>query len=366
MPQLLKVTMLMDKFLPSLKPGGTARVGYELSKALSHLNVEVTLLCRGMKKQIIVVNPKFIIETFPHYPAYLAPEVLKTKFLRGVDVVHAQTASAINGVVMGRLLRKPVVRHMHGLGSRGSARLAHELTCELSTRMIAPSEFAKETFPTRYRNRMEVVNHGVDVQRFKPDSAGDVASRYGLPKNSRVVLSVGRIWRDKGQHFVVQIMRDITASFPDAIYVNAGRVSVSPNYFNELQSLADRVAPGRIKFLFEVPQDDLIRLINLADVCVHPSLEESFGLAVAEEMSCGKPVIAFNNSSMPELIDNGRTGILVKTANTDGLRKAVLEVLGDTRLAARLGNEARIKAIDRFSWERSAREVISIYDEVSK
>jgi len=59
-----------------------------------------------------------------------------------------------------------------------------------------------------------------------------------------------------------------------------------------------------------------VELINLADVCVHPALHEGFGLAIVEETACEKPVVAFNNSSIPEIIDHIKNGVLVKTGDT--------------------------------------------------
>jgi glycosyltransferase involved in cell wall biosynthesis len=94
-------------------------------------------------------------------------------------------------------------------------------------------------------------------------------------------------------------------------------------------------------------------------VFVHPSLEDGFGLPLLEAMACGAPVIAFDNSSVPEVA--GDAAVLVPTGSTGELARRMVEVLTDEGLRRRLSARGLARARE-FSWERCARETIAAYE----
>jgi glycosyltransferase involved in cell wall biosynthesis len=108
-----------------------------------------------------------------------------------------------------------------------------------------------------------------------------------------------------------------------------------------------------------IPTSDLVKLYNVADVFVYPSLYEGFGLPPLEAMSCGCPVITSNTSSLPEVV--GDAGILVDPHDTDGLAKAIYEVLSDNELRNQLV-ENSLERAKMFSWEKVAQETWKVYE----
>ena len=109
-----------------------------------------------------------------------------------------------------------------------------------------------------------------------------------------------------------------------------------------------------VAFLEDVPQEDLVALINSADSCVHAATRVGFGLAVVEEMVCGNAVVAFRMDSIPEIIDGGVDGLLADPNDDESLFRSLLMALGDWSLARSLDDAARAKVIDRFTWNRTA------------
>jgi glycosyltransferase involved in cell wall biosynthesis len=97
---------------------------------------------------------------------------------------------------------------------------------------------------------------------------------------------------------------------------------------------------------------------------VHPSSYEPFGLAVVEEMACGRPVVAFNVAALPEIIENGVDGILVAPEDSPGLTSSILNLLGDASLAKRIGEAARQKVATKFTWDLAAAQLEGIYEEI--
>lgn len=115
----------------------------------------------------------------------------------------------------------------------------------------------------------------------------------------------------------------------------------------------------RIRFLTGVSNDDLRALYSVAQLFVFPSRYEGFGLPVLEAMACGTPVVAANNSSIPEIA--GQAALLVDAEDGAGLTSQMAKVLGDRELRARL-TAAGLARARSFSWQRCARETIAAYE----
>ena len=118
-----------------------------------------------------------------------------------------------------------------------------------------------------------------------------------------------------------------------------------------------------VKFLENLPQEDLIAIINSSDVCLHPSTKEAFGLAVVEEMACGRAVLAFNIGAIPEIIDDRIDGLLIEPNAAEELTRSILEILENPQLAKRLGDAARLKVTSKFTWDQTASRLEKIYSE---
>ena len=124
-------------------------------------------------------------------------------------------------------------------------------------------------------------------------------------------------------------------------------------------SLQARQAAGRLHLLQGVTDAELVALYNAATVFVSASREEGFGLPVLEAMACGAPVIAFDNSSVPEVV--GDAAVLVRDGSSSELSRRTAEVLADEDLQARLSASGMARARE-FSWDRCARQTVAAYE----
>ena len=113
-----------------------------------------------------------------------------------------------------------------------------------------------------------------------------------------------------------------------------------------------------IRFLQQIPTDDLVLLYNAASLFVFPSLYEGFGLPLVEAMACGTPVVAANNSSIPEIV--GDAALLVGDNDLRVMSTAITHVLEDKSARERLLHYGRIRA-NEFSWEKCAGETLEVY-----
>jgi glycosyltransferase involved in cell wall biosynthesis len=112
-----------------------------------------------------------------------------------------------------------------------------------------------------------------------------------------------------------------------------------------------------------LPEADKVATINLADVFVFSSILEGFALAPQEAMACAKPVVAQAVASLPETIDDGSSGFLVRAGDTEAFANRVTMLLGDDELRTRVGwvGADRVKRL--FSWDQTVRSVLRIYGE---
>jgi glycosyltransferase involved in cell wall biosynthesis len=210
-------------------------------------------------------------------------------------------------------------------------------------------------------SRTRVVYGGADPLRFRPDP--------GEPR--RGILFVGRLTPHKGVDRLIEALPD------DARLHVVGSAGHDPNpperdYPNLLRRLA---AQRRVEFLGVVPDPDLPRLYRSAQVLALPSVRrtcygreipvsELLGLAAIEAMASGTPVVASRLGGILEVVEHGATGYLVEPGNVAELRERLAEVLGDRRLAERLGRNARERFLEKFTWEACADRCLAAYSEL--
>ncbi len=119
---------------------------------------------------------------------------------------------------------------------------------------------------------------------------------------------------------------------------------------------------AHVRFLHNVSNDDLISLYNAAALFVFPSRYEGFGLPILEAMACGAPVIAANNSSIPEVA--GDAAVLVDADDSTTMARAIERLLGDEALCREMSARS-LKRAAAFSWQRCARETLAVYQSIA-
>lgn len=119
-----------------------------------------------------------------------------------------------------------------------------------------------------------------------------------------------------------------------------------------------------VEYIPRLTTDELVSLYNSTQIVVSPSLYEGFGLPAAEAMACGAAVIATTAGAFPEFIEDGRTGILVRPGDADALAGAIKSLLNDPERCARMGAAASEHIRANFTWQRTARMTVELYEEV--
>ena len=185
----------------------------------------------------------------------------------------------------------------------------------------------------------------------------DLARRYDLPR--RFVLSVGVLEPRKNYARLVAAVQRLRDAGEDIGLVIAGRDGW--HWENPLDAPAHADLRPHARLLRNLPEADLPALYRHATAFAYPSLYEGFGLPLLEAMASGVPVVTSNVSSMPEVV--GDAALLVDPTDPAALTTALQRVLRDPALHTRL-RTAGLQRAAEFSWERTARETLAVYERV--
>jgi D-inositol-3-phosphate glycosyltransferase len=249
-----------------------------------------------------------------------------------------------------------------------------ELAAQADRLVAASVSEAKDLIRLHHasRDRICVAQPGVDPRLFGPHDETALRRRLGLGTTARVALFAGRLEPLKGAQILLDAAARLRAGggYEDLTVVIAGDDSGDGaqdrgGERRRLERHAARIGlDGSVRFVGAVPHDQLADYYAMADVCVVPSLTESFGLVALEAQALGTPVVAASVGGLREIVEDGVTGLLVEGHEAGGYARAMAEVLQDPVRLAEMGDEARRRAA-RFTWRRAVDRVAAIYDRLS-
>jgi glycosyltransferase involved in cell wall biosynthesis len=181
------------------------------------------------------------------------------------------------------------------------------------------------------------------------------------------VVFLGRLERRKGALDLLQAVPEVLREVPETrfIFIGTDRAHcpggrTHSQYINE--EFASEVL-SRIHLVGKLPDTDVTRWLQSADVFVAPSLYESFGLIFLEAMRWGTPVIGTTAGGIPEVVEDGTTGVLVPPGCPNKLAGALIELLKDEGRRRQLGEAGRRRIETHFSAQRMAQQVVAVYSE---
>ena len=194
------------------------------------------------------------------------------------------------------------------------------------------------------------IPNGYDLERYapRPDAGRTFRERYGIPGDTRMVLTTAKLTRNKGHEVAIAALGRVHASGTPLVYLVCGDGGREA----ELRDLAlSARLPAVFTGLLDWPE--VVAALAAADVVVHPSLNEIFPNAVGEAMACGRAVVAADAGGTAELLGrDGDTGVLVPPGDAAALATAVRELLGDPGRRGRVGLAARRRIEVEFPLSR--------------
>ena len=214
--------------------------------------------------------------------------------------------------------------------------------------------------------RVEVVPYGVDAGRFRPDPLARAKRRaaMGIPGAATVVFAAGRLVRKKGFEYLIEAMARLPQGAA-VLLVIAGAGDLDA----ELRALAAATQVGtRVRFLGNIPQDEVAAWLATADVVAVPSVRDDSGNVdglpniVMETLASGTPLVSTPAGGIAAIVEHERTGIIVAERDAAALAAAIAALAHDAPRRVRIGEAARAAAIARFGWELVAARFEHAYD----
>lgn len=301
------------------------------------------------------------------------------------DVVHIQNFSQFVPMVRRALPECRILLHMHA-----------EWLAKLDRKMIEPrlrdadsiifcsNYFAQQTRDAwpQYASRCHAVYNGVTLSEF--ESAEPMPARKPL---TRRILFVGRLSPDKGVHILVDAFEKIVRGFPDAELKIVGPWQMIPKsfcishstekmiqdllafydrepYVDQLRQRMTPEARPQVAITRGISREDLVRMYQSADVLVLPSIyPEGFGIPIVEAAACQVPAVVTRRGGMPEVVEDGKTGLICEAANVDSLADAILRLFSDESLRRSMGRAAFERTARLFTWDQIAQSLLHRYRE---
>ncbi len=270
------------------------------------------------------------------------------------------------GLMASWLTGVPLVATVHGrnyYSDRARRRVMCRLVGTFAGRLVTVSEANKRFLAERVGippRRVEVIPNGVPVDgRASSARLSALRESLGLNQHHLVIGTVGSLYPVKGHRYLIDAAPSVLERFPQTVFLIVGQGGLR----EELEAHAARLGiAAHLRFLGH--REDVHDLLSICDIFVLPSLSEGMPLALLEAMAAGLPAVATRVGGVTEVLDNGKTGLLVPPGDTRALANTIMTLLENPPLVKELGKAAREVAAARFSLAGMIRAYEAIYSEL--
>ena len=363
----------------SLRPGGVEQLVVNLlryhdrslyfpvcicSRAPSGSHLEAAVQRMGV--------PLYFLEVIERRLHWVRDPKLDTLFKKyRPTIVHTHLDGIMYAFVLTMKYRTPVRVHtLHNIAQQemgmGPSQRVRLLAFRYRIGSFVPVVIAQEvarTFETLYgyRNPPLILN-GIPVQNFTPNPTIRARMRQSLQcdASSVIFVHIGRFFYQKNHELLVNAFAQLQSQLrvPVELWL-VGDGELRETIQQQVHALG---LQSRVRFLGV--RSDIPDLLRAADVFVFPSRWEGNPLSVMEAMAAGLPVVATAVGGVPELVEDGVSGILVPNEDLEGLTAAMLRMVQHPDLREQMGRAARCRAVERFDIQQTVRAYEALYEEI--
>ncbi len=372
----MKVAILSDYPLDlEYVHGGVEAVVCNLIERLSHvigLELHVVALRENLSAYQVITRHAVTAHYLPasfrfaNITFFLINKLRLLRTLRLIqpDVVHAQIAGMY--AEAAQLSGFPAVLTPHGIRYRATwldngwlnryvrrPLIAREERASIrgARHLIAISPYVQQEFGSLIRGKVYIIENPVRDEFFQ--LADEV-----VPGR---ILFAGHVDRNKSPHLLIRALSKVRASFP-AAHIHVAGTPYEDDYWQELQTDVIRLGlQEHVRFLGALPEQRLLQEYAQCALLALPSRQEMAPMVIQQAMAAGKPVVGSRIGGIPYLVAPGETGYLVDYGDVEGLAQAIVPLLKDEDLRARLGARARAVAQTRFRAEDVAQRTLAVY-----
>lgn len=358
--------------------GGSGIVATELGMSLAKKGYEVHFISNNLPARLDITNPniffhKVNVQTYPlfEYQPYgiaLSSMIYRVVKLYKLDILHAHYAIpyAYHAFMAKQMLKEegmdiPLVTTLHGtditlVGQHPSYKHAVEFSINQSDTITSVSESLKRDTLQFFniKKEVKVITNFIDNSEFG-DCMG--CERHQFAKeDEKILIHVSNLRPVKRVRDVLQVFKTVQKQIKSKLII-IGEGPDNEKITQFLEENPDLI--DKIRLLGKV--DNLYRILQLSDVFLLPSEQESFGLAALEAMAAHTPVVSSNAGGISEVNVQGVTGYLAETGNVEAMANYTIKLLGNEELLLKMKEEAKKQAV-KFD----IANIIPIYEEMYK
>lgn len=376
----MKICMVTPTFFPMT--GGTEVAIYEIATRLIKQGHEIVLITRrrGSMKRMeniegIDVHRVFFISN----PA----DVLLLQFslfnelkhiARAGDIIHQfhPYIMGLTTVLTKKMFKKPLVLSLMGSDSFNPIRPVRKISypylawvMNSSDVITSPSQdLANHAREQGCKKRIEIVPHGVNIDKFNLDNNGtEIRNKLGIGDNEIMVLSIQRLVEKKGVKYLISAIPNIIKENPNVKFAIGGK---GPER-EKLENLAKKLnITKNVIFTGFISNEELPKFYSASNIFAFPTLYEQFGITYVEAMASGVPILTTKQGAAPEIIEDGKTGLIVPPRDSEALADAILRLADSEKIRAEMGKAGREKAVKEYDWNKIVNRYQDIYEELIK
>lgn len=280
------------------------------------------------------------------------------------DVLHSNWLfTHVDTVLAGRLSKKPVIVELHDIVPPGPGRYILTEAASRASVSISVSDAVRRQLGRAAQGNAVTIHQGIDTAVFRP-GAKDAALRAQLAQGDTsvtIAAVIGRLDPGKGVEYAIDAVAIANRDFGCDIHLAVlGAPAVDDgSYAESIRAHAQRVLPNKHTFL--PPREDLVNILRSIDLLLAPSINEPFGLIVAEAQSVGVPAVVSDSGGLPEFVLDRETGYVVTAGDPLCIARAINNLLSDPISASLMSAAARDHMVSGFDIRRRAERVREQY-----
>lgn len=358
--------------------GGSGVVATELGKLMSERGHQVHFISYDMPFRLgrfhhnihyhEVEANRYAVFRYPPYDLALANRMAQVAKIHKLDLIHVHYAvphalcAYLAKQMVGDSLKVVTTLHGTDITVLGEDPSLKDIICfgiNESDAVTAVSEDlirqTRELFCVK--KPLNRIYNFVDQRVYRPMDVSDIRREYAAP-DEKILLHISNFRSVKRVLDVVRIFEQVNKKVPSRLIL----VGEGPEWPLAVQLAKELGLESRIDFLGK--QNEVARLISLADLLLLPSSKESFGLVALEAMACGVPTVSSNAGGLPEVVTHGETGYLAEVGDVSSMARFAVQLLSDPELYDRFSAAGLQRAREEFCAEKIADQYEALYQKV--
>ncbi|PEX06322.1 glycosyl transferase family 1 [Bacillus cereus] len=372
------ILMVSHDYLPNI--GGVAVYVHEMSKALSKLGHNVTILTQYRSEYFKVQEsyhngirilrvPISRLRKLDDWQYIFRMRKLINTLQKNeeIDVIHWHTLNK-DSKVMDKVRFEGIEVYTNHLSwfrmlyKQGNFKKIYSLI-KNPDYIICPSREIQKMSADLFGNeKVRYLPNGVNLDEFdeSKNKSLEIRKEQGIPLEDNVIVTTNRMEPIKGMIYFIDAIPEILRKHPNTTFLILGDGSLQKKLMKRV--CAQHIDHSKVIFIGRVPNIEMKNWMTVADVYVQPSLMEGCSIAIIEAMACAKAIVASNIGGNPDIINHEESGLLVNPKSSIELQEAINYLLLHPQRRKELGAKAREKVENHLNWSALARQVSIIYE----